>query len=526
MFTLFRTRKEQHNCILMSLLIFMTVVGYNVMRGMKETVLLGLSGASAAAFIPFVKIFLVMPISVVLGLFYLYMRHYSGISRSYYITSGVFLSYFALFTFHIVPNMSLYTPDPQWIATMQSHYPAAKYLLGLYGNLPSAIYYVFAELWGTFTLVIMFWSMANDIFKTDEASRVYPILSLFSSLSIIASSYIIKVLSKTSNPLEQSTLVILGLGLCMTLIVYTLNPCAQAQALGQDTAKTQTHPSKKKKKKMPLLKSIRTAIQTPHVLYLAICVLSFSILINIIETSLKEKLYFYYDTRSAYLSYYSYFTFYKGSLSLLANLGGVYLLRRYGWFAIAMITPILCIFTVNTFIAHNAGLLPTSFLDSLQLLDSNYTMMWVAVYGMIATYAAKYAFFDTTQQMAWIPLPEDIRTSGKAAADGMGGRMGKSGSGAILSGLLAITAVESSTNDMLTIAPYLIIITALISTLWLWSMLKLSVSYYSELRLAEARDGALPGTQQVSESEEEQEDLLLTPDITQDAKPTVEPAGA
>ncbi len=522
MFNLFRTRKEQHNCILMSLLIFMTVVGYNVMRGMKETVLLGLSGASAAAFIPFVKIFLVMPISVVLGLFYLYVRHTSGISRSYYITSGVFLSYFALFTFHIVPNMSFYTPDPQWIAAMQSQYPAAKYLLGLYGNLPSAIYYVFAELWGTFTLVIMFWSMANDIFKTEEASRVYPILSLFSSFSIIASSYIIKTLSHTSNPLEQSTLVILGLGLGMILTVYTLNPCTQAP--GQDASKH--NPAKKKKKKMPLLQSIRTAIQTPHVLYLAICVLSFSILINIIETSLKEKLYFYYDTRSAYLSYYSYFTFYKGSLSLLANLGGVYLLRRYGWFAIAMITPILCIFTVNTFIAHNAGLLPTYLLDSLQLLDSNYTMMWVAVYGMIATYAAKYAFFDTTQQMAWIPLPEDIRTSGKAAADGMGGRMGKSGSGAILSGLLAITAVESSTNDMLTIAPYLIVITALISTLWLWSMMKLSVSYYSELSAAEGRDVAMTGVQQVSESEEEQDDNILTPDMTQDTKPTAEPAGA
>ncbi len=523
MFNLFRTRKEQYNCILMSLLIFMTVVGYNVMRGMKETVLLGLSGASAAAFIPFVKIFLVMPISVILGLFYLYVRHSSGISRSYYITSGVFLSYFALFTFHIVPNISFYTPDPEWIALMQSQHPSAKYLLGLYGNLPSAIYYVFAELWGTFTLVIMFWSMANDIFKTEEASRVYPILSLFSSFSIIASSYIIKALSDTSNPLEQSTMVILGLGLGMILIVYKLNPCTQAQALGQEAAKH--NPLKKKKKKMPLLQSIRTAIQTPHVLYLAVCVLSHSVLINIIETSLKEKLYFYYDTRSAYLSYYSYFTFCKGSLSLLANLGNVYLLRRYGWFAIAMITPVLCIFTVNSFIAHNAGLLPTGLLNNLQLLDSNYTMMWIAVYGMIATYAAKYAFFDTTQQMAWIPLPEDIRTSGKAAADGMGGRMGKSGSGAILSGLLAVTAVESSTNDMLVIAPYLIVITALISALWLWAMMKLSVSYYSELKAAEARDAALTSPEPI-ESAEEEEDSILSPDMTQDAKPTVEPAGA
>lgn len=481
MISLFHTHKEQQKCILMSLLIFMTVVGYNIMRGMKETVLRKLSATGAASYIPFVKIFLVMPVSIILGFLYLYLRHKTGISRSYYVVSSVFLAYFALFTFHIIPNIEYYTADPDWILSMQTTYPFYKYIIGLMGNLPSALYYVFAELWGTFTLVIMFWSMANDIFTTDEASRVYPILSLFSSVSIIVSSYIIKSLSICSNPLEQSTLVILALGICMLLIVYKLNPSPDQKQTTTDTSSDNKLISKKSKKKMPLYQSFKTAVQTPHILYMAICVVSFSILINIVETSLKEKLYFYYDTDQAYLDYYSFFTYSKGTLSLLANFCNVYLLRKYGWFRIAMITPVLCIITANFFLYHNAGIVPDFIMQIFQSSDMNFTMMWVACYGMIGTYAAKYAFFDTTQQMAYIPLPEEIRANGKAAADGIGGRLGKSGSGFILSGLLAFTAAESSSQGILHIAPYLIIITTLLSILWIWAMLKLSHSYYSQL---------------------------------------------
>ena len=80
----------------------------------------------------------------------------------------------------------------------------------------------------------------------------------------------------------------------------------------------------------------------------------------------------------------------------------------------------------------------------------------------------QYAFFDTTQQMTHIPL-EDIRANGKAAADGIGGRLGKSGSGFILSGLLAFTATESTTEGILrrTLPSCY---NCILSVLWVWAM--------------------------------------------------------
>ena len=50
--------------------------------------------------------------------------------------------------------------------------------------------------------------------------------------------------------------------------------------------------------------------------------------------------------------------------------------------------------------------------------------------------AAKYSVFDATKEMAFIPLDHDVKLKGKAAIDGVGSRLGKSGGSLIHQGLL------------------------------------------------------------------------------------------
>ena len=52
--------------------------------------------------------------------------------------------------------------------------------------------------------------------------------------------------------------------------------------------------------------------------------------------------------------------------------------------------------------------------------------------------AAKYSVFDATKEMAFIPLDHDLKLKGKAAIDGVGSRLGKSGGSLIHQGLLMI----------------------------------------------------------------------------------------
>ena len=187
--------------ILMSVLIFLTVVGYNIMRGMKKTVILTFP-AAGPEYIPFVKTTLVMPRSILIGGLYLFLRHRRGIISAYCFITGSFLLYFLLFTYTLLPNLSLITPSPEWIQSWQTQYPHFKFLIGMLSNWPIAFYYVAAELWGTYTLVVLFWQVANELYTPERRPPLPPFIFI-SSISIIIASFVLEWLS--SKTLQTCT---------------------------------------------------------------------------------------------------------------------------------------------------------------------------------------------------------------------------------------------------------------------------------------------------------------------------------
>ncbi len=463
MLHLFTDRSEMRKCLGMSFLMFYTILGYNIMRGMKEAVLINLPG-SGAAYIPLVKLFVVLPLSFALGIFYLSIRQRYGTFRSYYLLASLFLTYFIVYTYLIVPQHNYFHPSADWVHVMQQAYPSFRFLFVILGNWSGALYYACGELWGTFTLLILYWQIANEMFSPERASRIYPILSFISSIALLSASFALKYLVNVTNALETSTMILSCLGVLMLGTV-----CHIQQLVSNDTSPP-VH-QVKTKVKPPLRDCIRTVSTQPHILYLTLCIVLFSVLTNMFEVSVKEKMASIYKNQNAYLDFMSTFTQYKGLLCMIINLFNFHFLRRLGWFNIAMITPIVCIVSVNSFLLYNnnAALVAELFGH----IDVGFYAAWAGAVGMVAIYASKYTFFDITKEMALIPLADNDRANGKAAVDGVGGRLGKSGYGAIHFVLCGITGFDRMED----LSMYLVPTTIVLSLVWVWVMIQLSKSY-------------------------------------------------
>ena len=91
----------------------------------------------------------------------------------------------------------------------------------------------------------------------------------------------------------------------------------------------------------------------------------------------------------------------------------------------------------------------------------------------ILSKSAKYSFFDSTKEMAYIPADDEIRSKGKAAVDVVGARLAKSGGAFIQSLIFMIFPTATFTS----ISPYLMVIFAVIVTIWLFDVSALNKAY-------------------------------------------------
>lgn len=468
-------RHELKKLIPMLLMFFFLTFNYNILHCLKDTLIITAKNAGAEA-IPFIKVWVMFPLSVLVA--YLYVRLSNRFSREkvFYIILSIFLSYFAIFAFLLYPNREAFHCHESADKLQALLPPGCKGLIAMYRYWIYALFYALADLWSNIIVSLLAWGFANQVTKMHEAKRFYGIFGLGINFSGIAAGQLSIYISKI--PFNAT----IGLGddawgqsmtmlICLIILAGIITMAAFrwlhlsvlhkeiAQEHADHIAATGSAPQKKK---LSMRENLRYVMKSSYVLTIALIIISYNIVINLVEVLWKHEVGELYPSSIDYNIFMNQVTTYIGIMATAMSLfvtGN--LIRKFGWTYTALVTPIILFVT-------SIGFFGFFFLkDHPELILSVFglsPLYLVVIFGTMQnclSRAAKYTVFDATKEMAFIPLSPEDKIKGKAAVDGICNRLGKS-SGSIMYQflLLAFGSIAAS-------APYVGLILLVIIGLWI-----------------------------------------------------------
>ncbi|KAB2836348.1 MAG: NTP/NDP exchange transporter, partial [Caedimonadaceae bacterium] len=350
-------------------------------------------------------------------------------------------------------------------------------------------FYVLAELWGSVMVSLLFWQFANEVTRTNEAKRFYALFNLIANFALIFSGWTVTYFSEIKDQYPEgvdawgvsmkwmmAAVVLCGI-LAMALYRW-MNTSVLTDPRFYDAAEVKTK-DKKSKPKMGVMDSFKYIFSSPYLGFLAILVIGYGISINLIEVVWKDQIKQAFPDPNAYGSFMGKFSATTGVVTILLIMFTKGIVRKFGWLTGAILTPLMVFITgfmFFSFIFFNDTLTPVLAGLGLAGITSTLVAVYIGAAQNFLSKGTKYSLFDPTKEMAYIPLDPELKVKGKAAVDVIGGRLGKAMGGYTIQALLILTA-----GNILTIAPFLAVIVAIVVFAWIVAVKALNTRYLSLL---------------------------------------------
>lgn len=491
-------KEENAKFFPLSFMLFFTIFGYTTLKAMKDSLIVPNVGAES---ISFVKFYFVVPAAILVVIFYMQLANRFRFNQIYFGVGIFYIIYFLVFAFVLYPLKDYIHPNPDTINSLISKkldlfgfsldFIHFKWFFLLYGKWLYVIFYVLAELWSSTMAFLLFWQFSNRIVGTDQAKRFYPMVNLLGSMGNFVSGTTIKYFSTLQKSLDlaaKSQFMVQFLlsaiafaAVCILFIFRYMNKhVVNSSKLAKDSYVKE---SSVLKKKTPLSESLKVVFSSKYIGYIVILVLSYGIAINLLEGPWKAKIRELYPDTDSYLYFMGSINQWNGSLAIIFSLVGVSIMRKYSWFTAAIITPIMifvtgmCFFTLVVF--ENAAHV---FISSFFIVNPLTLAVLLGAVQNVLSKASKYSLFDSTREMTYIPIDEELRSKGKAAVDVVGARLAKSGGALVQSMLFMIFPAATYTS----IAPFLMIVFAVVTIIWIMNVRVLNKEYLRYLNKAKS----------------------------------------
>lgn len=468
-------RFELRKLIPMLLIFFLVSFDYNILHSMKDALVVTAKN-SGAEVIPFIKVWAMLPSAVLVT--YIFTRLSNRLSRDgiIYVILGAFLLFFLIFTFVLYPARDFLHPNDT-ADKLETLLPIGLHgFVAMFRNWTFTSFYVMSELWSNIILSLLFWGFANQVTRMHEAKRFYGLFGIGANISGVAAGQVSVFFcrNKTFNPhlpfgsdaWEQSmailVLIVVAAGIVALGILWWLNNRLLKEPLF-------SHPSiedesRVGKPKFSMRDNFANLFSSRYLICVAIIVISYNLVINLVEVLWKQQVRELYPDPSDFSVYMNQVITFIG---IFATVFALFIsgnsMRKFGWTFTAMLTPVILFIT-------SIGFFFFFFIKGSALSDTMFAITGLTPLAMVVFFgsaqnvlsrAAKYSVFDATKEMAFVPLDYDLKIKGKAAIDGICSRLGKSG-GSVIHQTLLITF-----STMAASAPYVAATLLCIISVWL-----------------------------------------------------------
>lgn len=360
---------------------------------------------------------------------------------------SIFIAFFLLFMFFLYPFQDTLHPHTLCDRVQQMLPQGFQGFIAIFRNWTFTLFYIMSEMWSTIIMTVLSWGFANDVTSVNDAKRYYGLLGISINLSGIFAGSLATTMSQNvfnpsipygSNAWDQSVfllscIIVLAGIFCMLLFRYI-----HSQGFGYNSPTYHKQNENTEEIKMGLRKNFAYLAKSKYLISVAIIVIMYNIAINLIEVVWKDQVKQLYPNPADFNAYMGQVLKWIG---IVATVTSVFIsgtvIRKFSWTSSALITPLILLFTGigfffffffkdSSFAAFAAwfGMTPLAlcvFFGSMQ--------------NCLAR-ASKYTLFDATKELAFIPLSKECKLKGKAAIDGVGSRLGKSGGSVIHQSLL------------------------------------------------------------------------------------------
>ncbi len=476
---------EMKKFLPMGMMMFFILFNYTILRDTKDTLVVGASGAEA---ISFLKFWGVTPASILFVILYAKLSNVLSKESLFYACIIPFIVFFGAFALIIYPNKALLHPTAETIQALQQSIPALRFIFALWGAWSYAIFYIMSELWGSVVISLLFWQFANEITRTGEAKRFYALFPLLGNIALMLSGWTVEYLSDIRSlyppevdawgiSLNYMMGAVVIAGVTTIMIYWWMTRNVLTDPFYYDAAET-SKKVKKDKPKMSIGESFKYLLTSPYLGFIALLVLGYGMAINLVEVTWKSQLKLQYTTENDYSAFMGRFSFWTGIATIVLIILCKGIVRRFGWFTGAILTPIVLLITGALFYAFVIFRVELDWITIAMGTTPVFMAVMIGAAQNILSKGTKYSLFDPTKEMSYIPLDQELKVKGKAAVDVIGGRLGKSGGAVVQQFLLVAT---SATATQVTIAPYSCIVMIIVILAWMFAAGGLSKMYNQKI---------------------------------------------